>query len=127
MPCPYFAGVNQRGKEDIAVIEVAEATQDEAQVYGKKPEYPAACCRDEGQGGGLFPWMMPRSLLPGSSFREGYCVLHSVETQHATSLRLFDQPVGADPYVRLVFFGGLGALERNPSLSQGIHKFRPSY
>ena len=66
---------------------------------------------------------MPRSLLPGSSFREGYCVLHSVETQHATSLRLFDQPVGAAPYVRLVFFGGLGALARNPSFHKASISF----
>ncbi len=42
-------------------------------VYGKKPEYPVACCRDEwqaGDGGGnpqVFPWKMPRSLLRGSS------------------------------------------------------------
>ncbi len=45
-------------------------------VYGKKPEYPVACCRDEwqaGDGGGnpqVFPWKMPRSLLRGSSLNQ---------------------------------------------------------
>ena len=54
MPCPCCAGVNQRGEEAVAAIEVVDAAQDEARVYGKKPEYPVACCRDEGQGGGAF-------------------------------------------------------------------------
>jgi len=36
MPCPYCASVNQRGKNAVATIDVAEAAQDEARVYFEK-------------------------------------------------------------------------------------------
>jgi hypothetical protein len=28
-------------------------------IYGKKLKYPVACCGDEWQAGGLFPWKNP--------------------------------------------------------------------